>query len=209
MTRFLSILVGLTSLATPTVAQLPDVSGLLALLPPQCLLLVQSAIIPCFTANTECLTMLPTVEDIESLPAAEDIMICEDISEPVCPILTKCEPCLMEMGDLLSCVLTNNEDISQDTVDLINGCAFDCEEGGGGMNVTESMSPNVTEVPTTTPPISAPISAPPVASPTSEDTEAPSAATTSDTPALSTAATTSMSMGIVGLVVTLSSFLVA
>jgi hypothetical protein len=154
--------------------------------------------------------MLPTVEDIESLPAAEDIMICEDISEPVCPILTKCEPCLTEMGDLLSCVLTNNEDISEDTVDLINGCAFDCEEGGGGMNVTESVSPNVTEVPTTIPPMSSPISAPPVASPTSEEeTDAPSVATTSDTPALSTAATTPMSMGIFGLVATLSSFFMA
>jgi hypothetical protein len=233
MKRFLSILAGLTVLATPTNAQIPDVDELLELLPEQCLLLVQSAIIPCFATNPECLTTLPTAEDFESLPAPEEILVCEDIAEPVCPILTKCEPCLMEMGDLLSCILTNAEDIPQETVELINSCVFDCDDLDGdadvevgmnstdvevGMNstdvnVTESMDP-VAEVPTGVPAMTPPISPPPAGAPvsgTSGETPAPSTMNVAapGTPALSTAATKTMTLGTVAVATALLFFLMA
>jgi hypothetical protein len=208
MTRLLSILTGLIVLATSANAQI-DIEGLLDLLPEPCLLLVQSAIIPCFTSNPECLTSLPTAEEIEMLPAAEEIMSCDDISEPVCPVLAKCEPCIEEMGDLLSCVLTNAEDIPQETVDLINGCAFDCEGIGNDMNMTANTTSPVATTETVIPTPGAPISAPPQAAPTSEDTPSPSSVIATGTPPPSTAATTTVSLGIVGVIAALSSFMMA
>jgi hypothetical protein len=227
MTRFLSVLAALSVIVTPASAQpgaqpdIPDFSSLLALLPQECLMLVQTTVIPCFTSNPDCLQSLPTADDIGSLPAASDISSCEDVSEPVCPILAKCEPCLEELGDLLACVLAGAEDTPPETADLINGCAFDCEDVMGDMDMDMDMDPgmdmdmNVTEAPVT-----APVAAPsaPVSAPTPTTDTAPTSTETTDaptvsgldlgTPAPSTAATT-MALGVVSVIAAMSSLLLA
>lgn len=206
MTRFLSVLAILGSLAAPANAQLPDITALLALLPQECLLTVQTTVIPCFIANPECLEDLPTADEIGSLPSSTEIDSCDDVSGPVCPILERCELCLDELGELLTCILVNSENISQEITDLINGCVFDCEGGmidiGGGMNMTDD---NVTDAP-----VASPVDAPTGAAPTGA-ADVPTG-TPSDmgmgTPAPSTAAKT-VTLGVVGAVAVLSSFLLA
>ncbi|KAG7362806.1 hypothetical protein IV203_026166 [Nitzschia inconspicua] len=211
--RFFFVLSTLAVLAQPAVAQpgaggtdqpgFPGVAELLALLPGDCLREVQSDVIPCFTANPECLQSLPTAEDIGSLPNGADITACEDVSEPVCPILTRCEPCLEELGDLLACILINTEGVSKEVEDLIESCAFDCEDVDIEID-TNTTAPVASPVAPSDAPVESPTSVAETASPVAGgvDVDVPPVAT----PVPSTAATT-MALGIVSVVAVLSTFL--
>ena len=154
----------------------PEVGDLINLIPATCLLQAQTAVIPCFLENTECLSNLPTAEEIGMLPIPEEISTCEDLLDPTCPLLLDCEACLTPLGDLMKCIIANlDPDVPQETKDLIEGCPVDCDMDMGEGGMTEG---NMTEAPVAVPTI-APVAVPtdaPSASGSTEGTPMPSAA---------------------------------
>lgn len=100
-------------------------SGLLEFIPAECTPSLENELLPCAMRNL-CFTLLPSDEEIDSIPSAENIQDCVDIETALCPVTTRCPACKEKADDIFKCVITNSDDVPQNVTDLINGCSLDC-----------------------------------------------------------------------------------
>lgn len=107
-------------------SMVPD--GLLDFIPPPCMKQLNEVILPCAIEQL-CFTLLPTEEELESIPDEAEIGECYDIEASLCPITTRCPACKEKADAFFKCVITNNVlgPISQNVTDLIMDCPLDCD----------------------------------------------------------------------------------
>ena len=102
--------------------------GLMDFIPPPCMKELNEAILPCAIEEL-CFTLLPTDEELESIPDESEIGSCTDIEASLCPITTRCPACKEKADTFFKCIITNNiaEPLSQNVTDLIMSCPLDCD----------------------------------------------------------------------------------
>merc|ERR1740139_332884 len=99
--------------------------GLLEFFPDECLASLENDLLPCAIQNL-CFTLLPSEEEIDLIPSAEEINSCIDIETALCPITTRCPACKEKADDAFKCVITNSRNVPQNVTDLVNECSLEC-----------------------------------------------------------------------------------
>mmetsp|Transcript_5407 Transcript_5407/g.8536 ORF Transcript_5407/g.8536 Transcript_5407/m.8536 type:complete len:213 (+) Transcript_5407:124-762(+) len=127
---------------------IPD--GLLDFIPPDCLPVVEESLIPCALTNL-CLDLIPSPDEIESIPAPANVTQCSDISTPLCPIINRCPPCFDFSVEVFKCIILNSTEVPPDVISLVEGCSLDCDE-----TTTDAPTPMMTGESATSPPTAAP-----------------------------------------------------
>lgn len=129
--------------------QVPD--GLVEFIPDECLALLEGDLLPCAVENF-CYSLLPTEQEINSIPSASEVQGCNDIETALCPVTNRCPLCKEKADDLFKCVITNSVDVPQNVTDLINGCVLECniEEADATTSISVSSVPTASPEDTTT-----------------------------------------------------------
>jgi len=166
--------------------------GLLNYVPAACMQLLDEVVLPCAIDNL-CFTLIPTDEEIASI-ADGQIESCADLEAGVCPITSRCPACSEKGNDFFKCAITNtvNYTMSENIIDLINGCSLDCPQTAP---VAISDPPSSMEIP-------APTEAP--APDSSESTDVPG--TTESTDALVDSGAVNMMASTGAMIVGVTSF---
>ncbi|MGK3754185.1 MAG: hypothetical protein ACI8RD_006494, partial [Bacillariaceae sp.] len=173
----------------------PD--GLLEFFPQDCIDQLESDLLPCAIKNL-CFTLLPTDEEIASIPTTDEIESCVDIEASLCPITTRCPACKELADDVFKCVILKSEDISQNITDLVSGCSLSC---------TPEVAPIAAMIPSPTDvhvPADVPTGAPPTDAPVVPPSEAPIDAPEAEASAVSGTVSTMVSTA--GTIAGLTSF---
>ena len=104
-------------------------AGLLDFVPESCEATLNFVLLPCAIENL-CLTLLPSDEELDAIPAEEDVESCEDIEVGLCPITSRCPPCKTQADDFFKCIIFGSAAdgaLSQNVTDIVAGCDLACD----------------------------------------------------------------------------------
>ncbi len=99
--------------------------GLLDFFPQNCMDSLEKDLLPCAIENA-CFSLLPSDEEIASIPSASEVGSCADIERALCPVTSRCLQCKDKADDIFKCVITNGDNIPQNITDLVDGCSLEC-----------------------------------------------------------------------------------
>jgi hypothetical protein len=143
---FLALFLAIAQESRGQVSLVPD--GLLDFVPEACTQALNEIVLACAIKNL-CFTLLPSEEEIASIPNESEIGSCADVEDGLCPITSRCPQCKNEADEFFKCIIVNKNvagAISANVTDLIAGCTLDCISAETS-DTTAAPAPSPTEAP--------------------------------------------------------------